>query len=117
MLAGAVLPGWSTEVKPLLVPEMTGGMPLMQGISQRHSSSDFDSAKAVGEQKLSEILWVTWGMNAHGKHTIPTSRPGEFTVTVTPKSTAKRTLNRLMIDTDSTDPRFARCIIYLQVKK
>ena len=45
------------------------------------------------------------------------SRPGEFAVTVTPKSTAKRALNRLIIDTDSTDPRFARFIIYLQVKK
>ncbi|MBR5895812.1 MAG: hypothetical protein IKZ13_09755 [Akkermansia sp.] len=43
--------------------------------------------------------------------------PGEFTVTVTPKSTAKRALNRLIIDTDSSDPRFARYIIYLQVKK
>lgn len=44
-------------------------------------------------------------------------RAGEFTVTVTPKSTAKRVLNRLIIDTDSADPRFARAIIYLQVKK
>lgn len=44
-------------------------------------------------------------------------RPGEFTVTVTPKSTAKRVLNRLIIETDSTDPRFSRYIIYLQVKK
>lgn len=44
-------------------------------------------------------------------------RPGEFTVTVTPKSTAKRVLNRLIIETDSPDPRFSRYIIYLQVKK
>lgn len=43
-------------------------------------------------------------------------RPGEFTVTITPISTAKRALNRLLIHTDSTDPRFARYIIYLQVK-
>lgn len=44
-------------------------------------------------------------------------RPGEFTVTVTPKSTARRVLNRLIIETDSADPRFSRYIIYLQVKK
>lgn len=44
-------------------------------------------------------------------------RPGEFTVTITPKSTAKRTLNRLIIETDSPDPRFARYVVYLQVKK
>ncbi len=44
------------------------------------------------------------------------TRPGEFTVSVSPKSTAKRVLNRLIIHTDSPDPRFARYIIYLQVK-
>lgn len=44
-------------------------------------------------------------------------RPGEFTVTVTPHSTAARALNRLIIETDSADPRFARYIIYLQVKR
>lgn len=42
---------------------------------------------------------------------------GEFTVTVTPRSTARRALNRLIIETDSPDPRFARYIIYLQVKR
>lgn len=41
----------------------------------------------------------------------------EFTVTVTPKSTGKRVLNRLIINTDNPDPRYARHIIYLQVKK
>lgn len=46
-----------------------------------------------------------------GKH------PGEFTVTVIPHSTAARALNRLIIETDSPDPRFARYIIYLQVKR
>lgn len=45
------------------------------------------------------------------------ARPGEFSVTVTPRSTSRRVLNRLVITTDSADPRFARYIIYLQVKK
>lgn len=38
----------------------------------------------------------------------------EYTVTVTPKSTAKKALNRLVIHTDSPDPRYARFIVYLQ---
>ena len=41
----------------------------------------------------------------------------EYTVTITPRSTAKAALNRLVLTTDSTDPRYHRQIIYLQVKK
>ena len=41
----------------------------------------------------------------------------EYTVTITPRSTDKPVLNRLVLTMVSTDPRFARQIIYLQVKK
>lgn len=44
-------------------------------------------------------------------------RKGEYTVTVTPKSTAKRLRNRLVIKMDSSDPRFSQRIIYLRVNK
>lgn len=44
-------------------------------------------------------------------------RGREYTVTITPRSTARATLNRLVLTTDSTDPRYHRQIIYLQVKK
>ncbi len=44
-------------------------------------------------------------------------RGQEYTVTITPRSTAKAALNRLVLTTDSTDPRYHRQIIYLQVKK
>ena len=44
-------------------------------------------------------------------------RGQEYTVTITPRSTAKAALNRLVLTTDSTDPRYHRRIIYLQVKK
>ena len=44
-------------------------------------------------------------------------RGSEYTVTLTPRSTAKPTLNRLVLTTDSPDPRYHRQIIYLQVKK
>ena len=41
----------------------------------------------------------------------------EYTVTCTPRSTTKATLNRLVLTTESSDPRYHRRIIYLQVKK
>ena len=44
-------------------------------------------------------------------------RGQEYTVTITPRSTAKAALNRLVLTTDSSDPRYHRRIIYLQVKK
>lgn len=62
------------EVKALPKPVVTGGMPLMDAISQRASSRSYDPQKAVDEQTLGEILWVAWGMKGEGKRTIPTSR-------------------------------------------
>ncbi|MBQ4635355.1 MAG: hypothetical protein IJB64_02855 [Akkermansia sp.] len=44
-------------------------------------------------------------------------RKGEYTVTVTPKSTAKRLRNRLVIKMESADPRFSQRIILLRVNK
>ena len=44
-------------------------------------------------------------------------RGSEYTVTITPRSTSKAVLNRLVLTTDSADPRYRRQIIYLQVKK
>lgn len=44
-------------------------------------------------------------------------RGREYTVTIIPRSTAKAVLNRLVIITDSADPRYRRQIIYLQVKE
>ena len=73
--AAALLPCWGAgEVKELPAPVMTGGMPLMEAIAQRHSARDYDSARAIDDQTLAEILWVAWGTNPHGKRTIPTSR-------------------------------------------
>ena len=44
------------------------------------------------------------------------NKKGEYTVTVTPKSTAKRVRNRLVIKMESDNPRFAQRIIQLRVK-
>lgn len=44
------------------------------------------------------------------------ARGREYRITVTPKSTAKGNLERLVIKTDCSDPRYAQRLIYLQVK-
>lgn len=38
-----------------------------------------------------------------------------FTVTVTPKSTQNKVINRLLIETDSSDPRYARIPVFLSI--
>lgn len=40
-----------------------------------------------------------------------------YAITVTPLSTQKALLNRLVIKTQSSDPRFSQFILYLQIKK
>lgn len=75
VLAGALVPAWGAgEVKQLPAPAMTGGMPLMEAIAQRQSGRSYDTARSIDDQTLSEILWVAWGVNPHGKRCIPTSR-------------------------------------------
>lgn len=42
--------------------------------------------------------------------------PGrKYTVVITPKSTAKKLINRLLIETDSKDPRYARIPVFLSI--
>lgn len=65
---------WGEETRQLPAPSMTGGMPLMEAINARQSGRDYDPDHKVDDQTLSEILWVAWGMNTHGKRTIATSR-------------------------------------------
>ncbi len=62
------------EVRALPTPVVTGGMPLMEAINARQSERFYDPDKAIDEQTLSEILWVAWGANMHGKRTIATAR-------------------------------------------
>lgn len=68
------VPALAGEVKQLPKPVITGGMPLMQAIDQRQSGRFYDKNRAVDDQTLSEILWVAWGANSHGKRTIATAR-------------------------------------------
>ncbi len=62
------------EVRQLPAPVVTGGMPLMEAINARYSERFYEPGKEIDEQTLSEILWVAWGVNMHGKRTIATAR-------------------------------------------
>ena len=68
----AASPAFAIEDIKLPTPDTTGGMPLMEAISQRKSTREF-SAKAVDDKDLSNILYAAWGISHDGKRTIPTS--------------------------------------------
>ncbi|MCI0472239.1 MAG: SagB/ThcOx family dehydrogenase [Ignavibacteria bacterium] len=58
----------------LLPPETSGGMPLMEALSKRHSSRNFSDRK-LSDQTLSNLLWAANGINRKesGKRTAPTA--------------------------------------------
>lgn len=47
-------------------PMTTGGMPLMEAISARHSSRDINAGSQVTQQDLSNMLWAAWGITHDG---------------------------------------------------
>lgn len=53
-------------------PQMTGGMPLMEALKNRHTAREFSSEK-ISMQVLSNLLWAAWGINrpGEGKRTAP----------------------------------------------
>lgn len=54
-------------------PQIEGGKPLMQAISERKSSRAFQSQK-LPDQVLSNLLWAAWGINRpDGKRTAPSA--------------------------------------------
>jgi nitroreductase len=57
----------------LPAPEKQGGLPLMQALSNRHSSRDF-AATALPIGLLSNLLWAAYGLNrADGGRTAPSA--------------------------------------------
>jgi len=56
-------------------PKTSGGMPLLDALSRRHSEREF-SDKKLSHQQLSDLLWAGWGINRKdsGKRTAPSSR-------------------------------------------
>ncbi len=55
-------------------PNKSGGMPLMEALSKRHTQRSM-SDEALSHQDIANILWAAWGINREdGKRTIPTGR-------------------------------------------
>jgi SagB-type dehydrogenase family enzyme len=62
------------QLLKLPTPDKTGGKPLMQVLSERHSSRSF-SEKTLPEEILSNLLWAAFGVNrADGRRTAPSAR-------------------------------------------
>ncbi|MGE4300973.1 MAG: SagB/ThcOx family dehydrogenase [Victivallaceae bacterium] len=61
----------TSELPP---PDKTGGKPLMQCLTERKSTREFDGTKRLDAQTLSDLLYAAWGVNRpDGKHTAPTA--------------------------------------------
>lgn len=61
----------SAQNKPLPAPQKSGGMPILQVLSERHSVRSFDS-RMITDRQLSDLLWGAIGINREdGKRTYP----------------------------------------------
>jgi nitroreductase len=56
----------------LPAPQKSGGKSLMEAISLRQTSREFDG-KALTEQQLSNLMWAAYGFNRPGKRTVPSA--------------------------------------------
>ena len=63
----------SIEAEVLPTPQTTGGKPLMQVMSERKSSRDYQENQTITKQDLSNMLWAAWGVTHEGKRTIATA--------------------------------------------
>lgn len=54
-------------------PQTTGGMPLMDAMTLRMSSRDYDYTQAISKQDMSNLCWAAWGITHDGKHTVGTA--------------------------------------------
>ena len=62
------------ETIPLVPPQMTGGMPIMEALAKRSTARAFDS-RDLSDQQMSDLLWAAFGINRpDGKRTAPSAR-------------------------------------------
>jgi SagB-type dehydrogenase family enzyme len=63
-----------TNIVKLPEPKKTGGMPLMEALSKRHSDREFSTQK-LSLETLSNLLWAGYGINRKEdkKRTVPSS--------------------------------------------
>ena len=64
---------FSIAAEVLPTPQTTGGKPLMQVMSERKSSRDYQENQTITKQDLSNMLWAAWGVTHEGKRTIATA--------------------------------------------
>lgn len=73
MLFALAAPVCAEEIIPLPEPVKSGGIPLMQAVSLRKSSSSFQDTELAAKD-LSTLLWVAGGINRNdGKLVYPTA--------------------------------------------
>ena len=73
LLIGGSVTGQEFQTVRLPDPEKTGGMPLMEALSLRHTSRTF-SKQELPQQLLSNLLWAAFGINREdGKRTAPST--------------------------------------------
>ncbi len=59
----------------LPAPQKTGGIPVRDALAKRSTSRNFDPARELTAQQLSNLLWAAWGINRDdGKRTAPSAR-------------------------------------------
>ena len=75
LLLGAICCTTVLSAQPLSLPtpQKNGGMPLMEALSERQSTREFDPEKQLSEQTLSDLLWAAWGYNREDKRTAPSA--------------------------------------------
>lgn len=73
LLASTLVVYSQNQVIDLPSPQNTGGMPLMEAMSKRHSHRNF-SGQELDKQTLSNLLWAAHGFNRADKRTTATSQ-------------------------------------------
>ncbi len=68
-----LMASFSTSAEVLPAPQTTGGKPLMQVMSERKSSREYQENQSVSKQDLSNMLWAAWGVTHDGKRTVATA--------------------------------------------
>ena len=64
---------FAQSVIQLPAPKMQGGMPLMDALSKRKSTRDYNAEKQLTNQQLSDLLWAAYGFNRDKKRTAPSA--------------------------------------------
>ncbi|MBR6373621.1 MAG: nitroreductase family protein, partial [Victivallales bacterium] len=66
----------AAEMKTVKLPEVSrqGGKPLMEALSLRRTTREFNAQKTLSDTVLGELLWAANGLNREDKRTAPTAR-------------------------------------------